>query len=193
MITNILSFCGSLGRLAELYLKQWTKPVAATLLTGALSDLTRSRADLIAENVMLRQQLIVLKRQVKRPQLTDFDRIRLVLAARCTQLWQQALFIVQPDTLLRWHRDLFRRYWRRKSKNKRRQPRIAPETIALIRKMAKENRLWGAERILGELLKLGVQVSKRTIQVTVQPWSEWFAPPARDASRENSNNTLTLR
>jgi putative transposase len=164
MITNILSFCGSLGRLAKLYLKQRTKPVTATLVTGALSDLTRSRADLIAENVMLRQQLIVLKRQVKRPQLTDFDRIRLVLAARCTQFWQQALFIVQPDTLLRWHRDLFRRYWRRKSKNKRRQPRIAPETIALIRKMAKENRLWGAERIRGELLKLGVQVSKRTIQ-----------------------------
>jgi hypothetical protein len=113
---------------------------------------------------MLRQQLIVLNRQLKRPQLTDFDRIRLVLAARCTQFWQQALFIVQPDTLLRWHRDLFRRYWRRKSKNKRRQPRIAPETIALIKKMAMENRLWGSERIRGELLKLGVRVSKRTIQ-----------------------------
>jgi putative transposase len=170
MMTSILSFCGSLGRQATQYLKQWTKPATATLVTGALSDLTRSRVDLVAENVMLRQQLIVLKRQVKRPQLTNLDRIRLVLAARCTQFWQQALFIVQPDTLLRWHRDLFRRYWRRKSKNKRRQPRIAPETIALIRKMAchprmaQENRLWGAERIRGELLKLGVRVSKRTIQ-----------------------------
>ncbi len=98
MITNILSLCGSLGHQAKLYLKQWTKPVTATLVTGALSDLTRSRADLIAENVMLRQQLIVLKRQVKRPRLTNLDRIRLVLAARCTQFWQQALFIVQPDT-----------------------------------------------------------------------------------------------
>jgi hypothetical protein len=164
MITNILSFFGSLGRQAKLSLKQWPNPATATLVTGALSDLTRSRADLIAENVMLRQQLIVLKRQVKRPHLTNFDRLRLILAARCTQFWQQALFIVQPDTLLRWHRDLFRRYWRRKSKNKRRQPRIAPETIALIKKMAMENRLWGAERIRGELLKLGVRVSKRTIQ-----------------------------
>ena len=164
MMTSILSFCGNLGRQSKQYLKQWTKPVSATLVTGALSDLTRSRADLIAENVMLRQQLIVLKRQVKRPQLTNFDRIRLVLLARFTQFWQQALLIVQPDTLLRWHRDLFRRYWRRKSKNRRRKPRIAPETIALIRKMAKENRLWGAERIRGELLKLGVRVSKRTIQ-----------------------------
>jgi transposase InsO family protein len=84
--------------------------------------------------------------------------------ARCTQFWQQALLIVQPDTLLRWHRDLFRRYWRHKSRNKKRHPRVAPETIALIRKMAKENRLWGAERIRGELLKLGIRVSKRTIQ-----------------------------
>jgi transposase InsO family protein len=164
MITSILSFCGNLCRRAKQHLKQWTKPVTATLVTGALSDTTRSRADLIAENVMLRQQLIVLNRQVKRPQLTNGDRIRLVLLARCTQFWQQALLIVQPDTLLRWHRDLFRRYWRHKSRHKKRKPRVAPETIALIRKMSKENRLWGAERIRGELLKLGVRVSKRTIQ-----------------------------
>jgi putative transposase len=164
MITSILSSCGNLGRRAKQYLKQWTKPATATLVTGALSDITRSHADLIAENVMLRQQLIVLKRQVKRPQLTNGDRIRLVLLARCTQFWQLALLIVQPDTLLRWHRDLFRRYWRHKSRHKKRKPRVAPETIALIRKMAKENRLWGAERIRGELLKLGIRVSKRTIQ-----------------------------
>ena len=129
MMTSILRACGYLGRRAKQHLKQWTKPVTTTLVAGALSDVSRSRADLFAENMMLRQQLIVLKRQVKRPQLTNLDRIRLVLAARCTQFWQQALFIVQPDTLLSWHRDLFRRYWRRKSKNKRRNPRIAPETI----------------------------------------------------------------
>ncbi len=66
--------------------------------------------------------------------------------------------------MLRWHRDLFRRYWRRKSQRKDRKSRIAPETIALIRKMVKENHLWGAERIRGELLKLNIKVSKRTIQ-----------------------------
>jgi putative transposase len=163
-MTRILSFCKNLGQQAKQCLKQWTKPATATLVTNTLSDITRSRADLIAENVMLRQQLIVLKRQVKRPQLTHGDRLRLVLLARCTQFWQQAFLIVQPDTLLRWHRDLFRRYWRHRSRHKKRQPRVAPETIALIRKMAKENRLWGAERIRGELLKLGVRVSKRTIQ-----------------------------
>jgi putative transposase len=145
-------------------IKQWTKPLTTSLVTSALSDTTRSRVDLIAENALLRQQLIVLRRQIKRPQLTKVDRIRLVLLARCTQFWRQALHIVQPDTLLRWHRDLFRRYWRRKSWNKKPKPRIASETIALIKQMAKRNPLWGAERIRGELLKLGIRVSKRTIQ-----------------------------
>jgi len=152
------------SRRSRRYLKQWTKPAAVTLITGALSDIGRSRADLIAENALLRQQLIVLKRQVKRPQLTNGDRIRRVFLACCTQFWQQALLIVQPDTLLRWHRDLCRRYWRHQSRNKSREPRVAPETIALIRRLAKENHLWGAERIRGELLKLGARVRKRTIQ-----------------------------
>jgi hypothetical protein len=67
---------------------------------------------------------------------------------------EQGLHIVQPDTLLRWHRELFGMYWRKKSQGK---PKITAETIALIEKMAKENRLWGAERIRGELLKLGIE------------------------------------
>jgi transposase InsO family protein len=113
---------------------------------------------------MLRQQLIVLNRQVKRPQLNQGDRLRLVLLARMTEFWQQALHIVQPDTLLSWHRNLFRRYWRRKSKSEKREPRISLEIIELLKLMASENGLWGAERIRGELLKLGVKVSKRTIQ-----------------------------
>ena len=164
MIGRGLNFWKNLGSRVKQHIKQWTKPVTTTIVTGTLSDMIRSRADLIAENAMLRQQLIVLNRQVKRPQLTNGDRIRLVLLARCTQFWQQALHIVQPDTLLRWHRDLFRRHWRRKSKNKKRKPRIAQETIDLIRQMAKENRLWGAERIRGDLLNLCIKVIKRTVQ-----------------------------
>jgi transposase InsO family protein len=72
--------------------------------------------------------------------------------------------IVQPETLLRWHRDLFRLYWKRRSKASSHKPRVSAETIALIREMAKKNRLWGAERIRGEVLKLGIRVCKRTIQ-----------------------------
>ena len=113
---------------------------------------------------MLLRQLIIIIRQVKRPKLTSRDRFRLVLLARCTRFWKQALHIVQPDTLLRWHRELFRFYWRLKSKRKQSKPKIPPETVDLIRKMAKENHLWGAERIRGELLKLGIRVCKRTVQ-----------------------------
>ena len=123
------------------HIKHWAKPATRYLIAGVFSDLTRSRSDLIVENALLRQQRIVLHRQMKRPFLTRRDRFRLVLLACFTQFWKQALHIVQPDTLLRWHRDLFRFYWRLKSKRKQSKPKISPETVDLIRKMAKENRL----------------------------------------------------
>jgi transposase InsO family protein len=142
----------------------WTKPLTSSLPLATLTDLGRSKSELIAENTLLRQQLVILKRQVKRPSITRTDRILLVLLARVVRTWQQALLIVQPDTLLRWHRELFRKYWKRKSKTASHTPKVAAATIALIREMAKDNRLWGAERIRGELLKLGIHVCKRTIQ-----------------------------
>jgi len=117
-------------------IKHWTKPATLPLISGFLSDFTRSRSDLIVENALLRQQLIVLNRQIKRPQLTNPDRFRLVLLAHFTKFWKQSLHIVQPDTLLRWHRELFRLYWRHESQGK---PKISSETIALIRKMAGGN------------------------------------------------------
>jgi putative transposase len=142
----------------------WTTPLTSSLPLGTLADLARSKAELIAENALLRQQLIILKRQVKRPACTKRDRILLVLLARGVRAWKQTILIIQPETLLRWHRELFRLYWKRRSKASSYKPRVAAETIALIREMAKENRLWGAERIRGEVLKLGIRVCKRTIQ-----------------------------
>ncbi len=142
----------------------WTRPLNSSLPLGTLADLGRSKSDLIAENALLRQQLIVLKRQVKRPVCSKADRILLVLLARAVQAWKQALVIVQPETLLRWHREAFRLYWKHKSKAHAHKPKIATETIILIKEMARQNRLWGAERIRGELLKLGIHVCKRTIQ-----------------------------
>jgi putative transposase len=142
----------------------WTKPLTSSLPLETLADLGRSKSELVAENALLRQQLIMLKRQVKRPACTKTDRILLVLLTRAVRAWKQTLLIVQPDTLLRWHRELFRLYWKRRSKVSSHKPKVAAETIALIREMAKENRLWGAERIRGELLKLGIRVCKRTIQ-----------------------------
>jgi transposase InsO family protein len=141
-----------------------TRPANAGVVRGAITDIARSKNELVVENALLRQQLIVLRRQVARPHCTARDRLLLVLLARCARAWKEVLLIVQPNTLLRWHRAGFRLVWRMKSRGHRTPPTIAPETIALIRRMATENRLWGAERIRGELIKLGIQVSKRTIQ-----------------------------
>jgi hypothetical protein len=164
MFSAIWNACQSMFNRVKGSLKKLTKLETTSLAMGVVSDATRSRKDLIVENAILRQQLIVLKRQVKRPKFTDTDRLKLVFLSRLTQFWDKALHLIQPQTLLRWHRDLFRRYWKRISQTKKRKPRIPPETIDLIKEMAQENRLWGAEKIQGELLKLGIKVSKRTIQ-----------------------------
>jgi transposase InsO family protein len=148
---------------------RWTKPLTPSLPLGTLTDLGRSKSELIAENALLRQQLIILSRQVKQPACSKVDQMLLVLLARLVSTWKQALFIVQPDTLLRWHRELFRLVWKRKSQAASHQSKIAVETIALIREMAAKNRLWGAERIRGELLKLDIHVCKRTIQKYMRP------------------------
>jgi hypothetical protein len=123
-----------------------------------------AEAALTAENALLRQQLALLQRQAKRPQLTPADRFSLLCLARVVKTWRQALLIVQPDTLPRWHREGFRLFWKLKSKGERQHERISSETIELIRQMARENRLWGAERTRGELLKLGIHVATRMIQ-----------------------------
>ncbi len=89
---------------------RWTKPLSSSLPLGTLAGLGRSKSELIAENALLRQQLIMLKRQVKRPVCTKTDRILLMLLARVVRAWKQALLIVQPETLLRWRREAFHLY-----------------------------------------------------------------------------------
>src|SRR5919199_4726461 len=134
----------------------WARPPSGVHATGTGADLLRSRAQLLVENALLRQQLIVLRRSVKRPVLTRTDRALLVLLAGRVRAWRQALLIVQPDTLLRWHRAGFRACWTWKSRPGPGRPPLAQETVALIRQMAAANPLWGAERIRGELGKLGL-------------------------------------
>jgi len=142
----------------------WIKPNATSLLLGTLTDQARSKSELVAENALLRQQLIILRRQVKRPACTKTDRMLLVLLAKMVRTWKQALFIVQPETLLRWHRQGFKLLWKYKSRAATLTPKISQETVALIQEIARNNRLWGAERIRGELLKLGIRGGFRTIQ-----------------------------
>src|SRR5437764_3742857 len=133
-------------------------------MLGTPTDLARSKSELVEENALHRQQLIILRRQVKRPACTKTDRMLLVLLAKMARNWKHALFIVQPETLLRWHRQGFKLYWKYKSRAPSAKLKISGETVALIKEMASNNRLWGAERIRGELLKLDIHVCKRTIQ-----------------------------
>jgi hypothetical protein len=103
-VQRILTFVTSLTRLCLQLLHHrfvtWTKPDTTSLLLGTLTDLSRSKSQLVAENALLRQQLIILRRQVKRPACTKTDRMLLVLLARMVHTWKQALFIVQPATRL---------------------------------------------------------------------------------------------
>jgi len=147
-------------------LRTATAPSSARLVVDTLADLPRSMGSLIAENALLRQQLVVLQRSVKRVHCTSTDRALLVVLASRVQTWRHALLIVQPETLLRWHRQGFRLFSRRKSRasTSTARPKVAPETIALFKEMAAANRLWGAERIRRELLKLNIPVAKTTIQ-----------------------------
>ncbi len=142
----------------------WAQPVVGAHAAGTGSDLLRGRAQLLAENALLRQQLLVLRRSVKRPGVTAADRVLLVLLAGRARAWRQSLLLVRPETLLRWHRAGFRVLWRHTSRPGPGRPPLPAETVALIRRMAADNPLWGAERIRGELGKLGITVAKRTVQ-----------------------------
>lgn len=123
-------------------LLHWLDQTTQFLIAAwTLADLARSKPELLVENALLRQQLIVLKRQVKRPTYTPTDRILFVLFARVVRTWKQTLLLVQPETLLRWHREGFRLVCRRRSKTLSHKPRVAAETITLIREMAAKNRL----------------------------------------------------
>jgi putative transposase len=134
--------------------------VIRSLLLSSLAFF-RTRRQLAVEILALRHQLGVLKRSVKRPRLTNADRGLWVLLSRRWASWTDALIIVKPATVVKWHRAGFRRYWTWRSRPKGGRPPIDPKVRALIRRMATAN-LWGAPRIHGELLKLGIQVSEAT-------------------------------
>jgi putative transposase len=111
MVQSITELLRRIVAFSVRYLKRLSRPTNCSVGSGAVVDVTRSKKELLAENVLLRQQLIILKRGQKRPVLSNWDRIKLVCLARLTPSWRQILHIVKPDTLLRWHRDLFRMVW----------------------------------------------------------------------------------
>ncbi len=124
----------------------------------------KSKRRLEAENAVLRHQLIVLRRKVQgRVRLTNNDRWFFVQLYRWFPSILSVLTIVHPETLVRWHRAGFRCYWRLKSRPRGGRPQIDTDLRALIRRMSIENLLWGAPRIHGELLKLGVEVAQSSV------------------------------
>ncbi len=148
------------------------------LWIGALIRLFRNRGNLVLENLVLRQQLAVLKRRHPRPNLGLFDKLFWVVVRRFWSEWKQALIVVTPETVVRWHRTGFSMYWRlisrvRAQVGRRRTPK---EIRELIFRMVAENPTWGAPRIHGELLMLGFDLSERTI-------SRWMKRAPRDPDR----------
>jgi transposase InsO family protein len=118
---------------------------------------------LALENLALRQQVAVWKVHQPRPQLTATDRLFWVVLSRLWKNWRTSLQVVRPETVVRWHRQGFRRYWAWKNRHRRGRPAIGTEVRDLIRRMSRANPLWGAPRIHGELLKLGLTVSQATV------------------------------
>jgi len=134
------------------------------LFIALICNRFRSRRRLEIENLYLRHQLkIAMRCAAHRLRLRRSDRALLVWM---TWLWPNLLSVsrvVRPDTILRWHRAGFRAYWRWKSRGQPGRPKISRELRELIRQMSRENRLWGAPRIHGELLKLGFEVAESTV------------------------------
>jgi transposase InsO family protein len=124
----------------------------------------KTRARLEAEISILRHQLNILRRQVSsKPRLRVADRLLFVWLYRLFPSALNAITIVQPETIVRWHRMGFRLYWRWKTRSRGGRPKVPMEIRRLIREMSLANRLWGAPRIHGELLKLGIEVAQSTV------------------------------
>ncbi len=134
--------------------------IVVVLIRGAVAD----RAELAAENLALRQQLAILEQRSKRPRLRKRDRIFWAWLSRVWSNWRSVLVIVQPETVVRWHQQGFKLYWRRKSRSGNPgRPKIDAEIRKLIRRMSRENPSWGVPRIQSELALLGHIVCETTV------------------------------
>ena len=134
------------------------------LLLQGITMACRGHHDVVLENLAVRHQLRTLQRSVKRPHLRTRDRLFWVVLASVWQRWRSALVLVQPETIVRWHRDWLRRRWAQRSgRNRAGRPPLDLHVARLVTDMAGANPLWGAPRIHGELLKLGFEVAESTV------------------------------
>jgi len=150
---------------------RWLKVVLRLAVAGL-----KSRRNLLLENLALRHQLLVLSRASSRPRLTPPDRALWAWLSQTWDGWKTRLCLVQPSTVIQWHRAGFRLFWRWRSRpGKSGRKTISADTIDLIHKMSCANPLWGAPRIHGELLKLGLEVAQRSV-------AKYMVPRARRPS-----------
>src|SRR2546421_5034918 len=158
------------------------------ILLRTFRSAVRTRRELALENLPLRQQLAVWKARQPRPRLTEMDRIFWIVVSRLWKNWRSSLQVVRPETVVRWHRRGFRLYWAWKSRRRWGRPAIGRDLRDLIRQMSRANPLWGAPRIHGELLKLGLTVSQATVSKYMlrprrppsQAWRTFLANHAKD-------------
>jgi len=147
------------------------------VLLRSIGLICRGHRAVALENLALRQQLAALTRTIKRPELRTRDRLFWILLSKAWPEWRTALIIVQPDTVVRWHRQWLRRQWALRSRRSRPgRPNTDVAVRTLVGTMAAANPLWGAPRIHGELCKLGIAVSERTV-------SRLLRRPRRPASQ----------
>jgi putative transposase len=137
--------------------------VLVSALFLLIRSLIVSRKALAVENLALRQQLAILNRKIHRPQLHRRDRFFWVILSRLWKNWREVLIIVKPETVIRWHRQGFKLYWRWKSKAPVGRPKIDKEIRELIKRMSLENPLWGTPRIQSELRLLGFDLAESTV------------------------------
>jgi transposase InsO family protein len=139
----------------------WVWCARLVALVAFVAASLSSRQALALENLALRQQLAVLRRQTPRPKLGLGDKLFWVALSRVWPRWREALCLVQPATVVAWHRAGFRLFWRWRSRGGR--PHMGAQVEALVRRLAADNPLWGAPRIHGEVLKLGFRLAQSTV------------------------------
>src|SRR5207245_683269 len=169
------------------------------ILLRTLGSAVRTRRELALENLALRRQLAVWRARQPRPRLTEMDRIFWGVLSRLWKNWRSSLQVVRPETVVRWHRRGFRLYWAWKSRRRWGRPAIGRDLRDLIRQMSRANRLWGAPRIHGELLKLGLTVSQATVsKYMVRPrrlpseaWRTFLASPRRPGDLRRAAGATT--
>src|SRR6202171_1442794 len=166
---------------------------ACSLIWSALVLLFRSRASLAAEILVLRHQINILRRHSpKRQTFSAMDRLIFAGLYRLAPTVLNALAVLKPDTVIKWHRAGFRSYWRWRSRRRGGRPYLSTEIRKLIREMSIANPLWGAPRIHGELLKLGIVVSQATVG-RYMPWRPAVPSPTwRSFLRNHMSETAAV-